>query len=177
MDITNWKIVNTKKVYKNPHFKIIEQAVIRPDGTDAIYYTLVRKSDFSIIIPLTEQNETYLVGQYRIASQKFSWEFPMGGVDGKEPLDTAKQELIEETGLTAKSWKKLGSFYVANGHTSQKANIFLAHDLTQGDPQPEAGEFLEIKKVPIKQIGLMIKQEEITDGPTIFAYQAYQLHS
>ena len=173
MDSTNWKITHSKDVYQNPHFKIVQQVVVRPDGTDAAYYTLVRRSDFSIIIPLTEQGETYLVGQYRIATQSFSWEFPMGGVDDKEPLDIAKQELIEETGLTAKIWKELGWFYVANGHTNQKGYVYLAQKLTKGEAQPEAGEFLEIKKVPIKQIGLMIHQGEITDGPTICAYHYY----
>ncbi|KKR72179.1 MAG: NUDIX hydrolase [Microgenomates group bacterium GW2011_GWC1_41_8] len=172
MDTKKWEVVKSELEYKNPYFKIYKKSVVRPDESQSEYYVLERETSFfSIIIPLTDTQETYLIGQYRVPTGQFSWEFPMGGVIGKEPLEAAQQELIEETGLRAKQWENLGWFYVANGHTNQKGYVFLVQELTQGEAEPEAGEFLEVKKVPIKQIGLMIKNDEIKDGPTISAYQ------
>ncbi|MCR4263946.1 MAG: NUDIX hydrolase [Candidatus Roizmanbacteria bacterium] len=176
MDTKNWKIITSTIDYENPFFKIFKKSLIRPDGTESTYYVLERETSFfSIVIPLTDTHETYLIGQYRVPTGKYSWELPMGGVVGKEPLETAQQELIEETGLRAKHWEDLGWFYVANGHTNQRGYVFLAQELSQGEARPEAGEFLEVKKVPIKQVGLMIKNGEIKDGPTISAYQLLNL--
>jgi 8-oxo-dGTP pyrophosphatase MutT (NUDIX family) len=176
MDITDWKLINRKLVHANPYFQVYEQDMLRPNGTETNYYVVDRYSPFSIIIPLTLSNETYLVNQYRIPTGKTSWEFPMGGVIGKKPLEIAKQELKEELGMTAKKWEKIGWFYVAHGFTSQKGYVFIARDLAHGEPEPEAGEFLEIKKFPIKQIGTMIQSGMIKDAPTITAYHFFISH-
>src|SRR3989344_5284185 len=103
MDTKDWKIITSTIDYQNPFFKIFKKSLIRPDGTESTYYVLERETSFfSIVIPLTDTYETYLIGQYRVPTGQFSWEFPMGGVIGKEPLEAAQQELIEETGLRAK---------------------------------------------------------------------------
>src|SRR3989338_8654580 len=118
MDITNWKTIKRSLVHKNPHFKVYRQDMIRPDGSKTEYFIVDRYSPFSIIIPLTPSNETYLVNQHRIQIKQTSWEFPIGGVHGKSPLAIAKQELREEMGMTAQKWEKVGMFYAANGFTS-----------------------------------------------------------
>ena len=169
MNERKWKTLSSRIVYRNPFFRIREDDVVRPNGIRAPYFVLERES-FSIIIPLTKRGETYLVGQYRYPVKKYSWEFPMGLVEGKSPLETAKIELREETGLRAGKFCQIGSFYVANGHSNQRAYVFVAQDLTEGEPEPEENEFLEIKKISLKEMGEMIKKGEILDGPTIVAY-------
>ena len=171
--LSNWNTLDSKVIHDNPFMKVWKYDVERPDGSRASYYVLDRKSPFSIIIPCTEDGSTYLVGQYRFASRYFSWEFPMGSVIGKTPLEMAKQELWEETGMTATIWKEIGSFFVGHGHTNQVAYIYTAHGLTQGKKQPEAGEFLTTKKVLIDEVGKRIAQGKILDGPTIAAYQLF----
>lgn len=165
-----WQTLGKKLVYKNPFMRMVEYDVVRPNGTRAPYYVLDRGAPFAIIIPLSKTGKTYLVGQYRYASNFYSWEFPMGAVAGLTPLKMAKQELREETGLTAKKWQKIGQFYVANGHTNQEAFVFVACDLKQGEPEPEENEFLEIKKMPLERVGEWIRKGKIRDGPTITAY-------
>lgn len=171
--LSHWKTLSSKVIHENPFMKVLEYDVVRPDGSRAPYYVLDRKSPFSIIIPLEEDGSTYLVGQFRFASGYFSWEFPMGSVIGKTPLEMAKQELMEETGMTARTWKEVGSFYVGHGHTNQAAYIYTAKGLTQGKKQPEASEFLTTKKVPIDEVGRLIAERKILDGPTIAAYQLF----
>ena len=177
-DKKRWNIQKTSLEYKNRIFKIFRKDVITPDGNLADYYVLNKYTAFfSIVIPLSEDRQTYLVGQYRIAPDIYSWEFPMGGVIGKDrPLDVAKQELKEETGLIAKMWHQIGSFYVASGHSDQKAYVFTAEGLIQKQAEPEPNEFLEVKSIPISSVATMIHTGQITNGPTICAYQYYLLN-
>lgn len=172
---SDWKTVNSKVVYKNPFMAIREDTVIRPNGTTGSFYVLDR-SCFSIIIPLTPDFEIYLVGQYRYALQTFTWEFPMGSVAGKSHLEIAKQELKEETGLTAKHWVKIGEYAVSPGHASQKTQLFVATDLTQGKSNPEPNEFLTVKKIPLAQLEEWISHGTIIDGVTIAAFHLLEVY-
>ncbi len=165
-----FEILSSKVEYKNPYFKVVNYRVKRPSGIIKPFWTVSKYGDFSIIIPIFPNNETVLVGQYRLAVGHYSWEFPMGQVRGRAPLGTAKQELIEETGIRARDWKKISSYDLANGHHEQKVHVFVASNLTQGESQPEEGEILKTKKLKITEVGNMIKTSKIKDGPTIVAY-------
>lgn len=165
-----FKILSSKQDYKNPFFKIVKHDVVRPNGVKEPYWTVSRNSDFSIIIPIFPDNSTMLVGQFRIPVGEYSWEFPMGQVLGKNPIDTAKQELKEETGISAKKWKLIGHYFLAPGHHEQQVDVYIAKNLTIGISEPEENEFLETKKVKISDVGKMIKDGKIKDGPTIVAY-------
>ena len=173
--MTDWQTLNSKVVYENKFLSVHEDLVVHPNGTHTLYYVIDR-GPFSIIVPLTPTNETYLVGQYRYAIKKYSWEFPMGSVKGKGYLDMAKQELKEETGLTATSWVRVGKFAVAAGHANQITEVFLAKDLTSGKAEPEENEVLEAKKVALADIPSLIKSGEIIDGVTISAYYLLTLY-
>ena len=165
-----FEIISSKQEYKNPFFKIIKHIVKRPNGVKSPYWTVSRFSDFSIIIPIFQDDTTMLVGQYRLPVGEYSWEFPMGQVMGKNPIETAKQELKEETGIKAKSWELIGHYYLAPGHHEQQVDIYIARELTVGKSEPEENEFLETKKVKISELGEMIKDGKIKDGPTIVAF-------
>ena len=172
-----WKVHTSKTVYQNPFFRVIEKDLERPDGTISTYYIVDRGGRFSIVIPLFPDGTTLLVGQYRPSTSFYSWEFPMGQVKGKTPLGMAKQELLEETGYRAKEWKFVGSYFIGQGHTSQEAFVYTARTLHEGKARPEEGEFLKTKRVPIAGMRSMIKDGIIKDGPTIAAYQLYQMQS
>lgn len=166
-----YHVVNSEIEYENPYFRVRKNRVTLPDNRKKDYYILEKGEIFSIVIPLTKEGKTYLVGQYRPASRVYSWEFPMGYAKGKDPLGMAKAELREETGLTARNWKKIGKFHLAPGHTGQIGYVFTAKDLTKGEPEFEENEFIEIKKdVEVEKVGEMIINGKITDGPTIIAY-------
>ena len=172
-----WQTVNKVKEYSNPYMEIFKHKVVRSNGNKKPYYVLERNIAgdwFTIIIPLIANKETFLVGQYRYPVKEYSWEFPMGHASGKNYLETAKIELKEETGITAKKWQKIGFFHTAPGHSSEKAAVFVAFDLVFGKSSPTETEDLEIKKVSINKVGQMIKKGEILDGPTIVAYHYLQ---
>lgn len=169
-----YQVVSSKVEYKNPFMIVHRQEVIRPDGKTKPYWVLDRGGDFSVIIPLFPDNTTMLVGQYRVPTEKYLWEFPMGMVKGATPLGTAKQELREETGLRAKQWIKIGYFYLAPGFSGQKSHVYVAEDITEGESEPEDDEYITPKRLSLKKVAEMIRKGDITDGPTIIAFHFFE---
>lgn len=169
-----WQIVTSSEIHKNPFMRLVRHDVVRPGGRIAPYYVVERPA-FSVIIPLTNDGKTLLVGQHRFAVNYFSWEFPMGSVKGKNPLETAKQELKEETGYKASRWSNVGEWFIGPGHTNQIATVFLAQELKAGIPTPETGEFLSIKEARFSEVKDFIIDGTIKDGPTLTAYQLFSL--
>ncbi|HCM37558.1 MAG: NTP pyrophosphohydrolase [Candidatus Gottesmanbacteria bacterium GW2011_GWB1_43_11] len=170
-----WQTLSSKKVYSSPYLTVYEHDVIRPNNVRAPYYSIERRN-FSVVIPLNDKKETYLVSQYRYPTSRYSWEFPMGSVVNKTPLEMAQQELGEETGITAKEWREIGSFYIANSISNQKVSVFVAQSLSLGKPHPEENELLEVQKISIKKVDMMIAQGKILDGPTICAFHLLEVY-
>ena len=165
----NWKTLSKKVLIKNKYVgEFLEEEVERPDGKVSTYY-IKRKDPFSIIIPL-QGDVIHMVRQYRYSVESLSLEFPMGFVEGKNPLDSAKQELKEEMGIEAVKIEERGHYWVAPGGSSQYAYVFIARDLSFGDTHPEDGEFLQSEKYTIKEVKKMIDDGSIKDGPTIVAF-------
>src|SRR4051812_21642290 len=95
-----WQTLNAKAIYENPWIQLTEFDVINPSGGKGIYGKVHFKNLAIGVLPLDEDLNTYLVGQYRYTIDQYSWEIPEGGGNiGEDPLDAAKRELVEETGL------------------------------------------------------------------------------
>jgi 8-oxo-dGTP pyrophosphatase MutT (NUDIX family) len=113
---------------------------------------------------------TYLVGQYRFPLEQYSWEMPEGGGPlGIDPIDSAKRELLEETGLKAKDWTELVRIHLSNSVSDELSIIYLARGLEQFEPEPEDTEQLVIKKLPFETMYQMVAAGEITDAMTVAA--------
>lgn len=175
MKDSDWKTLKSTTEYENPYMRIIRHDVVRPNDLAGPYFVLQRHP-FSVVIPLTGTNETYLVGQYRYPISQYSWEFPMGSVIGKNQLEIAQQELVEETGLQALEWEEIGQFAVAPGHSSQIAKLFVARNLEQHLPKPEIGEILETKKISLTDLSRLITDGAIIDGVTICSYKLLEVY-
>jgi ADP-ribose pyrophosphatase len=103
-----WGCKSSIKIYENPWIKVVEDQVIRPNKSEGIYGKVHFKNKAIGIIPLDEELNTWLVGQYRYTLNEYSWEIPMGGVPLNEnTIEGAKRELKEETGLMAKNWTEI----------------------------------------------------------------------
>ncbi len=162
-----WKKLSEKYIYKNSWLSLREDQVITPSGKAGIY-SVVEANPAIGIVPLTENMETYLVGQYRYAINAYSWEIPEGGgKPGETNIETAKRELKEETGLTAEKWTSLGELYTSNCFTNEIGYIFLAEILHQGKPEPDFTEDLKIKKIKFSEAVEMVKNFEIKDALAI----------
>src|SRR5580704_3550286 len=103
-----WRTLSSRTIYQNPWLTLREDKVIRPDGAEGIY-SVVEIRPSCGIVAIDEDDRIALVGQWRYVHDRYSLEIPTGGSEqGETPLDAAKRELTEETGLTAKAWTALG---------------------------------------------------------------------
>ena len=165
-----WKIVSEKIIYDNQWIGLTEYHVINPSGNPGIYGKVHFKGFAIGIIPLDDDMNTYLVGQYRFPLNQYSWEIPEGGgAFNATPLDSAKRELLEETGLKASRWVELQRMHLSNSVTDELCIIYLAQDLQQFEPEPEDTEQLIIKKIPFDEVYKMVCNGEITDSVTMAA--------
>jgi len=106
--------------------------------------------------------------QYRHAAGRYLLELPAGRIDeGERELKAAKRELLEETGYTARSWKRVLDFWASPGFVAESMAIFLAQDLVAGAARPEADEAIEFQLVSLKDAVKMVMSGKIHDGKTI----------
>ena len=163
-----WKILNEKAIYDNKWINVTEYDVINPSGGKGIYGKVHFKNLAIGIVPLDEELNTYLVGQYRFTLNTYSWEIPEGGGPmGTEMLESAKRELREETGLVAREWTKLMDFHLSNSVCDEHGAIFLARKLSQHQAMPEETEELAVKKLPFEEAYRMVEEGRITDSMTV----------
>jgi len=171
-----WKVVSEKEVYTNPWISLIHHEVINPSGNPGIYGKVHYKNRAIGILPLDEELNTYLVGQFRFTLNAYSWEMPEGGGPlGTDPLEAAQRELLEETGLKAKRWTELNRFHLSNSVGDEYGYIYLARELEQFEAEPEETEQLIVKKVPFSEVYRMVCNSEITDSMTVAAVLRVQL--
>ena len=161
---STWKKQSSKKLYDNPWFSLAEDEVINPGGGISHYGKINFKNIAIGIIPLDENNNTWLVGQYRYVPDCYSWEIPMGGgAMNLSTLDSAKRELKEETGLSANHWSELMQCHTSNSVTDECGIVYVARELTQGETEFEETEDLQIVKLPIEDAVRFALNGEITD--------------
>lgn len=163
-----WTTKSSELKYDNPWISLTEHKVLNAAGNDGIYGVVHFKNIAIGIIPLDEDNNTWLVGQYRFPLNKYSWEICEGG--GKldvDPLISAERELFEELGIKAKSWEKIMDMHLSNSVSDEVGIIYLVKDLEYFEPEPDEDEILELKKIHINEAYEMVMKGEITDSLSV----------
>lgn len=165
-----WKVLSSTSVYDNPWIGVTEYAVLNPAGGEGIYGKVHFKNLAIGIVVLDERLNTCLVGQHRFPLDEYSWEIPEGGCPlDQDPLEGAKRELLEETGLVAHSWEKLMEMHLSNSVSDEHAIVYLAWDVEQKKASPEDTEVLELKRLPFEEAYQMVEAGEITDAISVAA--------
>ncbi len=169
-DNNPWKTLSSNPIYENPWISLTEHQVINPGGGKGIYGEVHFKNLAIGIIPIDDHNNTWLVGQYRYPLKKYSWEIPEGGCpEGTDPLESAKRELLEETGIIANSWVEIQRIHLSNSVSDELGIIYLAKELSFGESSPEESEELSVKKLPFEDAFQMVMNGEITDSLSVAA--------
>jgi 8-oxo-dGTP pyrophosphatase MutT (NUDIX family) len=176
--VTNgpWTRHSRRVAYENPWITVWHDEVTRPDGQRGIYGVVHFETLAVGIVVLDEADRVLLVGQHRYALDEYSWEIPEGGVPaGESPLEGARRELREETGMAAATWRELSRSRLSNSVSDELAVLFVASDLTAGVATPDGTEALEIRWEPFDEVLAMTLDGRITDALTVLAVQRVAL--
>jgi ADP-ribose diphosphatase len=151
---------------KTSRFSVVQQQISVAGGTARKEY-IVHPGAVTMI-PLLEGERVCLIRNFRIAVGKTMVELPAGTIDpGEEPLQTAQRELQEETGYIASQWRQLPSFAMSPGILDERMHLFVATDLTPGEPQRQADEQIDNLVVGWKDAIEMALSGQIEDAKTL----------
>ncbi len=170
-DVPALRQVASTVAFETPWLTITNDDVVRPDGSRTMY-GVVRTPDFALVMPF-DGERFHLVEQFRYPVGRRLWEFPQGSLRGRpdaEPIDVARTELAEETGLRADSYEHLGFLHEAYGHATTGFHVFLATGLHAGEAarEPEESD-MRSGSFTLDEIWTMIDDGAITDASTVSA--------
>lgn len=172
------KTIKRTDIFKGKILHVVVDDVKLPNGLEA-QRELVFHNGAVAIVAITSDNKMVFVRQYRKALEKTIYEIPAGKIEVGEmnPLDVAKRELEEETGLQAQNWKNLYDFVVTPGFSNERVHLYEATDLVQVEHplSQDEDEFLEIHFLTLEEAKEAIVNKKIDDAKTICAVQYWEL--
>jgi 8-oxo-dGTP pyrophosphatase MutT (NUDIX family) len=174
------RTISSREVYRNPWTSVREDVIERSNGQRGIY-GVVDKDPACIVIPLerTDHGEfLWLVRQFRYTVQSTYFEFPQGGWEQPDvnPVEMARGELREETGLRAERMTEVAQLWIGYGVMRQKHHVFLAEDLTQGeyDRDPEEHD-MTVHRVSVDDFEAMLLDGRVMDNCSAAAWGVYRV--
>lgn len=166
------KTLESRQIYRNRWMSLKEDRILRADGSEGLY-SVIEKDDFVVIIPV-ENDEIYLVEQYRYPLGQRTTELPQGSWECSRdaaPEDVARGELKEETGLSAGKMEYVGYQKLAQGYSAQGYHIYLATELTFDLPATGGGRIRpDGEKIKISAFAQLIRDGKITDATSVTAF-------
>lgn len=139
-------------------------------GRSSAKRLVIRHPSAVVIVPVIGDDETLIVEQHRYSLGRKTLEFPAGKIDpGEDPLETAKRELIEETGYRAGRFDRLLSFAPSLGYSDEIIHVFRARDLEPTGNEPDENEISRVIRIRISELQEMIMSGNIIDGTTMTA--------
>ncbi|HEY4052563.1 MAG TPA: NUDIX hydrolase [Terriglobales bacterium] len=166
----NARVLSSREAYTGPVFWVTTDEVLEPTGV-RVRRDVVRHTGSIVILAVDDSGSeprVLIERQYRHSAERFLYELPAGRIDeGENELKAAKRELREETGYSARKWKRILHFWASPGFVAEAMSVYLARDLKLGTAQPEDDEVIEINLVPLRRAVSMVIDGTIQDAKTI----------
>lgn len=174
--MTGWTKHSSRVVYDNDWMAVREDQVTNPGGGSNLYGHIQFKNVAVAILPVDEQGNTWLVGQSRYTLGEYSWELPMGGAPlSEDPLEAARRELREETGLLATDWRECLRLHTSNSITDELGIAYIATGLSQGKASLEETEDISVVSMPVEEAVQMALDGKITDAISVATLLRFSL--
>jgi ADP-ribose pyrophosphatase len=161
------KFISGEEVFSGSLLRVQRDRVKLPDGTEGTR-EYIRHPGAVMIVPQFDDGRILLERQFRYPHRREFIELPAGKCEAGEPrLETAKRELLEETGYVASDWKRLCVLHTAIAYTDEAIELYLARGLDKRERKLDQGEFLEIFELPLAEAMEMVRDGRITDAKTV----------
>lgn len=165
-DLTE-RFLSGEQVFDGRLLKVFRDRVRLPDGSEG-GREYIRHPGAVAVVPFFDDGRLLLERQFRYPHGREFIEIPAGKLEPGEPvLETAKRELLEETGYAADEWTRLGTIHTAIAYTDEAIELFVARRLRAGQRQLDQGEFLEIFDAGFDEALQMVREGRITDAKTV----------
>jgi len=166
---TPWRKIGSHKLADVWDVKLYRDKIVARNGFQTEHLRL-SLHDFSIIVPVLDENRLVFVYNYRYPIQGWELELPAGLIDdGESPIIGARRELKEETGYSARKWKRLGWLHTLPGISAQRAHVFLASGLKKGRISREPYEYMKTKIVTVDEAYRLLRSGGMIHSPTVSA--------
>jgi 8-oxo-dGTP pyrophosphatase MutT (NUDIX family) len=170
-----WETLSTRRFYESRYVDVDQDEVRHRSGKIHPYTALRFRIHGIAVLPIFADGSTYLIGQYRYLSRRYTWELPRGsGPKDIDPLETAKRELKEETGADAGQWLEVLRLMVSPGITDETAPCFVAWDLEPGAADPDPQEDLTIRRLPFRDAVAAALGGSVCDAASVATILAVQ---
>lgn len=170
----SYEVLESKVTHQGRIVNVTVDKLRMPDGSEAYRETVIRGKNAAATLAVDTDGKLIFVRQYRHAFREMLLEIPAGVLEeGEEPEEGVLRELEEETGKKAETLEFLCEMYPTVGYCTEKIQLFIATDLTEGQQKLDADEFVEIEKYTPEEAVDMIYKGEIKDGKTIAAVFAW----
>ena len=166
MDLTE-KTLSSRKIFDGHVVKLRVDTVELPDGTES-EREIIEHPGGVCVLAVDNENNVLMVKQYRKGAEEVLLEVPAGKLDKNEDIEICgRRELEEEVGRVAEKFEYLGSCFPTVGYTNEITHLYLATGLKKTGQRLDYDEFLNVYKMPIKEVVGKIMNNEISDAKTV----------
>ena len=159
--------VASQELLRGHFLHAMRDTVRLPDGKEATREYVIHPGAVMVVAELPD-GRLVLERQFRYPVQSVMVEFPAGKLDpGEDSLACAQRELLEETGYTARQWARAGVLHPVISYSTEFIDIWFARDLTAGQRQLDAGEFLDVFSASTDELLQWCRDGRITDAKTL----------
>jgi ADP-ribose pyrophosphatase len=167
----SWSRLTSTSVFRSPWFEARRDTAVRPDGSTGIYDHIVTTGSVTVLA-IDDEGAVAVTRQWIYTHEGTQWRLPAGRIEPGDPGAevSARRELLEETGISARHWRHLGTINCADSFTNHRDHVFLAIDLRHGTPNLEPGEAdLEVRLLPFDQVLSLVIEGEMPHAGSSYA--------